>query len=157
MLKKFLGWAVYAMLALGSSALLFQVFLTTADVSLRFFFNAPIICSYELSEIIMGIIGPVALLYCAYDNGHVCVDVIYEKLPSWAQRFCCGLSNLIVLIFVFLLAWQAWYQIVEVSEMGIKSPILQLPMWPIACVFLICFLIFIPITFRNIIRKGDEK
>ena len=157
MLKKCLDWAVYVMVAAGAAALLFQVFLTTADVCLRYFFNAPITSSYELSEIIMGIIGPVALLYCAYDNGHVCVDILHEKLPSWAQGFSRILSNLIVLVCAGLLAWQAWYQIKEVMEMGISSPMLQLPMWPVACVFLACFLVFIPIAIRNIFRKGDEK
>lgn len=134
-----------------------QVLLTTADVILRYFFNSPITSSYELSEIAMGIIAPVALLYCAYKDEHVCVDILYERLPYLAQSASRAISNLIVIIFSGLLAWQAWFQIQEVRDMGVTSPILQLPMWPVACVFLICFAMFIPISFRTMTKKEEKK
>ncbi len=157
MLKKIMKLGVDALVAAGAVVLFMQVLLTTADVCLRYFFNAPITSSYELSEIAMGIIAPVALLYCAHKNEHVCVDILYEKLSPCAQFASRAVSNLIIILFSGLLAWQAWFQIQEVREMGVTSPILQLPMWPVACVFLICFVMFIPISLRNIAKRRNVK
>ena len=80
MLKKCLDLAMSALLSLACAALLVMVLLTAADVGLRSFFNRPITSSYELSEILMGIFSPIALLYCAYTNSHVCVDILFDHL-----------------------------------------------------------------------------
>ena len=155
MIGKCIDKMVAVLTAFGGAVLLLHVLLTAVDVSLRFFFNAPIASSYELSEIAMGIIAPVALLYCAFKNEHVCVDILYEHLPAAAQTFSRLLSNLVVMICVLLLAWQGWYQIVEVWEMGVISPMLGLPMWHVACVFLVSFVLFMPIAFRHMRKDGE--
>ena len=155
MIRKAIDCLVAVLTAFGGAVLLMQVLLTALDVSFRFFFDSPIAASYELSEIGMGIIAPVACLYCAFKNEHVSVDIIYDRLPAAGQAFSRILSNIIVLVFAVLLTWQSWYQILEVKEMGVTSPMLGIPMWPVACVFLISFLLLIPISFRHMIKDGE--
>lgn len=156
MLKKCLDCAMGVLLALGCAALLAMVLLTALDVGLRFFLNRPITASYELSEMLMGIFSPVALLYCAYKNAHVCVDILFEHLGPALRRACLVFSEAVMLSCAALLAWQSWYLILELREFGFTSPTLGLPTWPLACVFLTAFALFIPVSLLPMRRGGKS-
>ena len=156
MLNKIMDRAMMFLLALGCLALLVMVLLTAADVGLRYFFNSPISASYELSEILMGMFAPIAILYCACKNAHVCVDIIFERFSPRMQRAALLFSNAAVLICAVLLTWQSVYLIGELRETGLTSATLDLPMWPLACVFLLSFALYIPTATMNMWR-GEKQ
>lgn len=154
MLKKCLDFAMSALLTLGCAALLAMVLLTALDVGLRYFFNHPITASYELSEMLMGIFSPIALVYCAYKNAHVCVDILFERLTPALRKVCLAFADAVTLTCAALLAWQSVNLILELREFGFTSPTLGLPTWPVACVFLTAFVLFIPLSARHMRRGG---
>lgn len=154
--KKCLDYAMSALLALGCAALLVMVLLTALDVGLRYFFNRPITASYELSEMLMGIFSPIAILYCAYKNAHVCVDILFERLTPALRNVCLVFSGVVTLTCAALLAWQSWYLILELREFGFTSPTLGLPTWPLACVFLMAFVLFLPVSLIHM-RRGEKS
>lgn len=154
MLKKYLDQAMRVLLVLGGSALLAMVLLTALDVGLRYFCNRPIAASYELSEMLMGIFSPIALLYCAYKNAHVCVDILFERLTPALRKACLAFADAVTLSCAGLLAWQSWRLILELREFGFTSPTLGLPTWPVACVFLTAFVLFIPVSLLHMRRGG---
>lgn len=156
MLNKMLDRAMMFLLALGCLALLAMTLLTAADVGLRYFFNSPISASYELSEILMGMFAPIAILYCAYKNAHVCVDILFEHFSAAMQRVALLFSNAAVLICAVLLTWQSWHLIEELRETGLTSATLNLPMWPLACVFLLAFALYIPTAALHMWR-GEKQ
>lgn len=154
--KKCLDYAMSALLALGCAALLVMVLLTALDVGLRYFFNRPITASYELSEMLMGIFSPIAILYCAYKNAHVCVDILFERLKPALRNVCLVFSGVVTLACAALLAWQSWHLILELREFGFTSPTLGLPTWPLACVFLMAFVLFLPVSLIHM-RRGEKS
>ena len=156
MLNRIMDRAMLFLLALGCLALLAMVLLTAADVGLRYFFSSPISASYELSEILMGVFAPVAILYCAYRNSHVCVDILFEHFSPGMQRAALFLSNAAVLLCAVLLTWQSWHLIGELRETGLTSATRDLPMWPLACVFLLAFALYIP-TAAIHLRRGEKQ
>ena len=156
MLKKCLDLAMSALLSLACAALLVMVLLTAADVGLRSFFNRPITSSYELSEILMGIFSPIALLYCAYTNSHVCVDILFDHLSRTAQRACLLFADAVTLISAFLLAWLSWHLMLELRDFGFTTPTLGIPSWPLGCVFLLSFILFIPVSMLHMRRGGKS-
>ena len=104
----------------------------------------------------MGVFAPVAILYCAYRNSHVCVDILFEHFSPGMQRAALFLSNAAVLICAVLLTWQSWHLIGELRETGLTSATLDLPMWPLACVFLLAFALYIP-TAAIHLRRGEKQ
>ena len=118
MLRKCLHYSIAILLTIGCLALFAQMLLTAADVIMRYCFNTPITASYELSEILMGIMSPIALLYCGFKDEHVSVDILFNHFPPRIKFWTIVFANGVVLIATTLLAWQSWYLIGELSELG---------------------------------------
>ena len=69
--------------------------LITVDVCLRYFFHSPIQGSYELVEVLMGMLSPVVIVYCAWHRGHVGVDLFFDSFPAPVKRCCVILTSFI--------------------------------------------------------------
>lgn len=137
--------------AIGSFVLAFAMFVTTGDVILRYFFNSPIKGVYEVIELLMGVLSPIAILYCSWCKAHVSVDLVFNALSAGAKKvtaiFALGCS-----LFVFaVLAWQGFYLIEEIVESNMCTPTLDLPMWPAAAAIFVSFLLVVPITVGEIV------
>lgn len=153
MLKKCMDTLVAILLAACCAAIFAMMLITAWDVGMRYFFHRPLASAYELTEILMGVMAPTAIVYCTYTRGHVCVDILYGKLGRAAQRVVSFLSDCVVLAAMAMLAWQSWHLVLELRELNLSSPTLFLPMWPLACVFLLSFTFCLPILLHHM-RKG---
>ena len=89
-------------------------------------------------------------MICMVCTGYMIL--IYEKIlwdPSqWINSFDK--------ICAVLLTWQSWHLIGELRETGLTSATLDLPMWPLACVFLLAFALYIP-TAAIHLRRGEKQ
>src|SRR3989304_5743018 len=63
----------------------FMMFLTTADVALRYVFNSPLPGVYTLCEMLMVCVVYPAAAYVQQKRGHVRVDIIIDRLHGPAR------------------------------------------------------------------------
>ena len=105
--------------------------LTVLDVILRYFFNAPIGGTYELTCLVLTIIVFFAVGYSQEFNEHVVIDILYDHLPRKAKWVMSLISTLIYLAIVVLMFWTvAKYSITLIST-NAQTPILKIPHWPL--------------------------
>lgn len=161
MLDKLIDFAlVRLLLPVAATALTLMMLITTLDVILRFVFNWPLPGSYELVEMGMGVLTPIAIVYCTRQGGQVSVDLLYVRLPGGARRAIRYIGNFIVLFLSVLLFWQSVYLVEEIVETNLATPILGLPMWPLAVCMLAAFMVLVPVVWQRFARsdrENDEK
>lgn len=151
MFQKVFGVVVKFLLGVGAATLAFAMIITTLDVIMRYFFHSPIQGVYEIIELLMGVLSPIAILYCSYRKGHVSVDLVYNMLNARLKKVTLILSLFCTCAVFILLATQSIPLITEVMESNLCTPTLGLPMWPAAAVICISFMLVIPISICELI------
>lgn len=151
MFQKIFDGLVKSLLGVGAVTLAFAMIITTLDVIMRYFFHSPIQGVYEIIELLMGVLSPIAILYCSYKKGHVSVDLVYNMLSERLKKVTLFLSLFCTCGVFILLATQAIPLIAEVMESNLCTPTLGLPMWPAAAVICLSFMLVIPISICELI------
>ena len=95
---------------LGIIALIGMMGLITVDVILRNTVGKPILGSYELIQFLMVITIFFAVPYTAIHDGHVTVDLVYERFPPKMRSVIDFLANLFSLGLFILICWQSVVQ-----------------------------------------------
>lgn len=104
------------------------MFLVSADVVGRYFFNQPVPGTFEFSEVLLALIIYLALPYVQYKRSNIAIEMVSDHYsPEFREIFnlCCMLLG--VAVFGFLaergveLTLSAW-EISEVSEGTIPFP-----------------------------------
>lgn len=151
MFQKIFDGIVKILLGVGAVTLAFAMIITTLDVIMRYFFHSPIQGVYEIIELLMGVLSPIAILYCSYKKGHVSVDLVYNMLSARLKKVTLLLSLFCTCVVFILLATQSIPLIIEVMESNLCTPTLGLPMWPAAAVICLSFMLVIPISICELI------
>jgi len=105
-IEKIIGWAS-SWLSKTSMFLLFLMMLfVVADIIGRLLFNMPFKGSTDLIELMMGIVVFCGMAYCAREDGHVRVDVVYERLSDRIKA-CVDIVTFAASLFIYvLIAWR---------------------------------------------------
>ena len=114
----------------GVVILALMMLLTVADVTLRYFFNKPILGSYELTELMMAVLAAFTIGYAALLKAHVNVDLLLIRLPERFQAVIGIFTNLICVVFFALMLWRNMYQSSVLREANSVSPALTIPEFP---------------------------
>lgn len=88
-----------------------MVVLVFGNVVLRYAFNESILISEEISRwafVWLTFTGAVVLLR---ERGHMGVDLALRAMPSWGERGCLILSQVLMLACSALFFWGSWQQI----------------------------------------------
>lgn len=118
------------MIAAGAAVLAMMMFLTALDVGLRYLFNRPLAGAFELVEYMMAILVPFCIVYCAYNKGHVAVELILGRFPRRVQLVVDIVTTLVTLLFVLTIAWQSFLYIGETYAADLTSAVLLIPTYP---------------------------
>ncbi|KAF0824928.1 TRAP transporter small permease [Cytobacillus firmus] len=90
-----------------SSILLFLLmFLTTADVIGRYFFNNPITGTYELTGLALALMIFFSLGSGQIFKDHIEIDFLTSKMPNKVQAVLSGAASLILFTLMSLTTWQ---------------------------------------------------
>jgi TRAP-type C4-dicarboxylate transport system permease small subunit len=108
------------------------MFLTAADVVLRYAFNRPIVGSYDLTEYMMAIMVSFGLAYCAFLKGHVRIDLLVGHLPPRFQAGIDSVTGLLGFLLFCLITWQSFVYMQLLSASGLESTVLLIPRYPFA-------------------------
>jgi TRAP-type C4-dicarboxylate transport system permease small subunit len=159
-LTKVTGLVARILLLIGASILSVMMFLTMADVVLRYVFGSPVSGAYEMTQYMMAIVIPFGIVYCAHEKGHVSVDVLFDLLPKRIQGVFSCITSLIVIVLFILIAWQNVLFVHETYESGLTSAVLYIPSYPfvgtIALGFVVLCLVLLA-DFLNILLETVSK
>lgn len=115
---------------LGVIALSFMALFTFSDVFLRYFFNRPIIGSVEVTEALMVCVVFLGIAWCALKGEHIAVDILAHKISKNAQKIADSFNYILTAVAGLLVATQSFSRASFVKDMGINSPLLNLPRYP---------------------------
>lgn len=139
--------------------LMLMMFLTTADVVLRFF-KMPVAGAYELIEYMMALIVAFSIAYGEIHKAHINVDILYLRFKPNMRRTIDAFSNLLCTgLFVFF-AWRGYIYACKLQLGGDASLIHSIPqyifvylfslgMLVMAALLLSKFLLAVQDLFRN--------
>lgn len=121
---------------IGALCILALMLLTTVDVVGRYFFDHPIMGTYEVSNFLLVGIVFLGVAYVQSLKGHIKLE-IFERLLSRKARSILDIFGNVVGLFVLslmtwqagILAWRAWQ-----SREYVLGGIYQLPDWPVKAV-----------------------
>jgi TRAP-type C4-dicarboxylate transport system permease small subunit len=131
-------------------ALTFMMLLTVADVLLRAA-GHPIVGTYEISALCLGLVIAFGIPQVSLDKGHVFMEFLLDKFPAVGKKAMATFTRLLCLtLFVFigvnLLKVAAGFQ-----ASGEVTATVRLPIYPVAygvavCCFLECVVFLLDIA-----------
>ncbi len=145
--------------------LILMMLLTTVDVCLRYVFNSPITGSFELVELMMALIVPFSIVFCAGERAHIHVDIVMEHLSTGLKLFFTFIGNLVSLVLFALITWQSVIYIAEEYESRLTTAVLYIPVYPFigalsAAFAVLCLLLLAEIInyiFRTILKWNQSQ
>ena len=126
---------------LGIWTLTAMMLLTAIGVCLRYVFNSPITGSFELVELMMALIVPFSIVFCASENGHVQVDIIIEHFSPGIRSFFVFIGNVLSFVLFVLITWQSIIYIAGEYKSGVTSAVLYIPVYPFIGVMAVAFVV----------------
>jgi len=115
----------------AGGALILLMLLTTADVGGRYFFDSPINGVFDLTHFAVAIMVYLGLAYCGIRGGHVVIELLYDRLPRWAQGPLNRLTNLAGCVLFGVISWRTAVQSIDVRDMGEASQMMEIPFFPL--------------------------
>ena len=142
---------------LGTIFLAGLMLMTAADVFLRYFFNAPILGSFEITEFLLVVIVFLAIPWAAMQRVNVRVDLVVGKFSSKLRARFDAVTCVFALIVTGFFTWYTVPQVIYVFNLGTVSDMLEIPYWPfyfmVALGFFLLFLVLID-TLIEFIKKA---
>ena len=84
-----------------------MMFITAADVFLRYVFNSSMAGAVELNEVMLILVVFFSVAQAAVRKEHVRVELLVAKLPISLQTILNVISDIVVFCLALLIAWQA--------------------------------------------------
>jgi TRAP-type C4-dicarboxylate transport system permease small subunit len=137
---------------IGASIMAGLMVLTVADVVLRAIFNAPILGSFEITELALVPIAFLAMSFAAAKRVHVRVDLIVGKLP---QRLLARFDSVTCCLSLIITAFLAWYTIPQtlyIMRLGMRTDMLKIPIYPLYFVVAFGFFLLFFVLLGNLIE-----
>lgn len=85
---------------------LFMMAVTTVDVALRYFLNAPLKGAFEMTEISMAMVIFAGMSLATARREHITVNLLEGRLPPRLRRWQRVLADVVCAVAVALLAWR---------------------------------------------------
>jgi TRAP-type transport system small permease protein len=115
--------------AVGAGVLFLMMFLTSADVFMRFLFNRPIKGAFELTELMMVVTVFFAVAYTESKKSHIGVELLVDRLRQRAQAGIDALTSLLSLGIISVILWQGALSAHETFLKGEYSALLKIPLF----------------------------
>ncbi len=111
-----------------------MMFLTAADVILRYSLNKPISGSYELIQFMMAITVSIGLSYAALEKSHISLDIVTSHFSKRTRGIVQSIMGFLGLIVAGIMTWQACVYIFTIRKSEVTSTVLLVPMYPFVAV-----------------------
>ncbi len=104
--------------------------LTAVDVIARYFFNRPIIFSYEFAELTLVFLVSFGLTHTTWNKGHLRLDLVTSLLPKTIEKILDRAANLVSGAVFALIGWGCVIASGRERLSGLETPILGWPVFP---------------------------
>ncbi|MGD0236702.1 MAG: TRAP transporter small permease subunit [Syntrophorhabdales bacterium] len=143
------------MLWIAGLAIASIVVLTVCDVVLRRF-RMPIAYTYELVVLLGAIAISFSIPQTTLDKGHVLMDFVTDKLSEEWQKILLFISRCLGIGMFAVFAWRMFILGNNYSRAGEVTPILQIPIYPVAYSVGICFVVECLVLLYGLFSKLGE-
>lgn len=118
-------------LRLSQVALVLMMLLTTGDAVSRYIFNQSIVGAYEITEMyLMVALVFLSMSFVKKDDGHIRLDIVFEKLPTKAQYFLDAFYSLLAAAMFFFIGLKGLNMTVEAIQYNyVAAGLINLPLW----------------------------
>jgi TRAP-type C4-dicarboxylate transport system permease small subunit len=141
---------------LGAASLILLSLLTFADVLLRYFFNSPIVGSFELTEYLLIPIVFFAIPWATKEKSNVRVDLIVGRIRKNRRAIIYGISCVLSIIVTSVFAWFTVPQAFYIYDVYIHSEMLKIPAYPFYFLTALGFFVLFFILIDNLIDFIEE-
>ncbi len=128
--EKSLGVIIRIMTWLAIAALSGLVLLLVGNVFSRYLFNAPILGTVEIAELLTLVIVFLTIAYTEKEKGHVTIDLLLPKLPQRFRSVSTVVLLLLSMAYFLLLAWQGFLMMLSNIHPYLTSQIMDIPLYP---------------------------
>ena len=109
--------------------LLFLMLLPVTNISMRLFpLTKPLKGTFELVAFISGFVASFNLAYCAVQEGHIVVDIVFSRLPKRLRRILDCLASFLSTGTCLLIVWQSLKYAADMWRAGETSMTLHIPL-----------------------------
>lgn len=129
MFSSFVSTAVRWISRIGEVGLVAAMVVIVANIVLRLFWR-PIPGSYELVGISGALLFSGGVAYCAFERGHIAVDLIMRKLSDQGQRVIAAFVGFISFIFAAVLGGNTLIYAARTFSSGDRLGHLAIPRYP---------------------------
>lgn len=143
------GWAAYVLLPA-------LALLVTADVSLRYVFNAPLAWGTDVKELLLLLVMTVGLAGTSWADEHIRVTLVEERLSPALQRGFTILRRLLTATLLALLAWAMAVLALDMREFGERAEFVAIPFWPLAALAATSALLAAVVEVVRLAQKGGR-
>jgi TRAP-type transport system small permease protein len=117
---------------IGNAAIALMMLLTTLDVVGRYFFNAPVLGAYEITEYLMLIMVFSFLAFAQSQKAHISVDIVFDRLPLLLRRFLVRCNSFLCLVMLIFTTYMGVHRVLDLIGSGASSTQLKIPDYPFA-------------------------
>ncbi len=150
-LEKIVSVMCKAFIFVASLMMAGLVVIVCIDLTLRYFFNAPLLWGTEVTEIFLLYITFLGTAWVFKENGHVIVDVFITHLEGRRKKMLMSVVYLLVAIVSIVFIYYGFYATFDHYRRGVFNPtILETP---IALIIVIIPIGSIPL-FLEVLVKG---
>lgn len=141
----------------GCFVLAVMMFFTAADVMGRYFFNRPILGSFEIQAFLMAIVVGFSLAICGVNKGHISVDIVLSLLPKRVRAVMDLISDLVSISFMVFVTWQTFHYMVILYQTHNVASTIPIPSWPFALASALGMTVFSLVLLRDCCYIGYQS
>lgn len=113
-----------------------MMLLTVVDVGGRYFFNRPLLGSFEITEIMLACLVFCTLPLVTLAHEHISVDLFEHAMPPRWRRFRNACVQLLCAVAMLFVAWRLAPKAIDATEYGDTTASLLIPLAPM--IWLMC-------------------
>lgn len=127
----------------GAISLAIIMTLTFFDVVGRYLFNAPIVGTVDLTELLMGMMIYLGVGLTTHARGHIRVDLVIDRMRDRMRSLCDVITIAISITVVAMICWQLWLRAGVAYDKGDLTQIWEWHIWPVAYVMAACSILMV--------------
>lgn len=143
------GWTAYVLLPA-------LTLLVTADVSLRYVFNAPLAWGTDVKELLLLLVMTAGLAGTSWADEHIRVTLVEERMAPALRRGFTVLRRLLTAALLTLLAWAMAVLALDMREFGERAEFVAIPFWPLAALAATSALLAAVVEVVRLAQKGGR-
>ena len=117
--------------AVAGTLLIIMMMVTVVDVFGRYFLNAPLRGSFEITQFLMAAIVYAGLPNVTLRESHIVIDLLDGITPAHVILWRELLINIVCCLAFSVVAWQLWHLAEDVRDWGDTTQYLRWPRYPI--------------------------